>query len=146
MRETNEYFPEEERSKQPSVFSVIRTIVNLFFAEGDPQLGLYGAFGYDLTFQFEPIDLRNERPESQRDVVLYLPDNILVVDQDKRSAWRLQYDFIWGDKSSTGLPRTGSEVILLWIDHTVLAYTNSSLWRLTLAISTDRFRISRVVS
>jgi len=110
VAKTHEYFPEEERSKQPSIFSVIRTIVDLFYAQGDPQLGLYGAFGYDLTFQFEPIELRNERPESQRDVVLFLPDDILVVDLDKRSAWRLQYEFSWGEQSSYGLPRTGAEV------------------------------------
>ena len=28
----------------------------------DPHLGLYGAFGYDLAFQFEPLRLRLERP------------------------------------------------------------------------------------
>ncbi|CAM9247815.1 unnamed protein product [Chrysoparadoxa australica] len=69
-----------------------------------------GAFGYDLTFQFEPIDLVNERDPSQRDLVLYLPDEILVVDQDKRDAWRIQYDFSYGGKSTSGLPRTGDAV------------------------------------
>lgn len=42
---SEEYFPEEERSRQPSIFSVIRAIVRTFYSEGDPQLGLYGAFG-----------------------------------------------------------------------------------------------------
>ena len=28
----------------------------------DPHLGLYGAFGYDLAFQFEPVRLKLERP------------------------------------------------------------------------------------
>jgi len=65
--------------------------------------------GYDLTFQFEPIDLKLERPDSQRDVVLYLPDRILVVDQDKRTAWRLEYDFTWKGASTAGLPRSGAE-------------------------------------
>lgn len=36
---------QEERSKQPSLFSVVRAAVDLFYYEGDPQLGLYGAFG-----------------------------------------------------------------------------------------------------
>ena len=106
---SEEYFPEEERSRQPSIFSVIRAVVATFHAEGDPQLGLSGAFGYDLTFQFEPIDLRMERPDTQRDVVLYLPDRILVVDQDKRAAWRLEYDFSWKGQGTAGLPRTGAE-------------------------------------
>lgn len=50
-------------------------------SEDDPQLGLYGSFGYDLTFQFEPIRLKQDRSDEQRDVVLYVPDRILVVDQ-----------------------------------------------------------------
>ena len=50
-----------------------------------------------------------ERPDSQRDVVLYLPDRILVVDQDKRSAWRLEYDFTWKGQSTAGLSRAGPE-------------------------------------
>ncbi len=108
--QSEEYFPEEERSRQPSIFSVIRAIVDTFHSEGDPQLGLYGAFGYDLTFQFEPIDLRMPRPDTQRDVVLYLPDRILVVDQDKRAAWRVEYDFSWKGQSTGGLPRTGRAV------------------------------------
>ena len=47
VKEMTELFPEEERSRQPSVFSVIRTIFKLFRSD-DPYLGLYGAFGYDL--------------------------------------------------------------------------------------------------
>lgn len=47
-----EFFTEEERSRRPSVFSALRALVALFFHDGDPHLGLYGAFGYDLAFQF----------------------------------------------------------------------------------------------
>ncbi len=43
-------FPEEERSKQPSFFSVVRAIIALFGSAADPHLGFYGAFGYDLAF------------------------------------------------------------------------------------------------
>lgn len=50
-----------------------------------------------------------DRPDTQRDVVLYLPDRILVVDQDKRSAWRLEYDFTWKGQSTAGLSRAGPE-------------------------------------
>ncbi|HEX2019351.1 MAG TPA: anthranilate synthase component I, partial [Aurantimonas sp.] len=46
---------EEERSRMPTVFSVLRSIVSLFRADDDSQLGLYGAFGYDLAFQFDPV-------------------------------------------------------------------------------------------
>jgi len=51
-----ELFPEEERSKQPSAFSILRLLVEEFRGEEDSRLGLVGAFGYDLLFQFEPVE------------------------------------------------------------------------------------------
>lgn len=86
-------FSEEERSKQPSVFSVLRSLLDLFRYVGEPHLGLYGAFGYDLAFQFEPIRLRLERPQDQRDLVLYLPDDLIVVDHRRERATRRRYEF-----------------------------------------------------
>ena len=105
-------FSEEERSRLPSLFSVIRSIVAFFnFKSLDGQLGLYGAFGYDLAFQFEPIDFKLDRDEdSQRDLLLYLPDEILVVDQDKRDSWNIKYDFNYNGKSTSNLPRVGGGV------------------------------------
>jgi anthranilate synthase len=47
-------FAEEERTRQPSVFSALRALIDLFRHPDEPHLGLYGAFGYDLAFQFEP--------------------------------------------------------------------------------------------
>ena len=38
---------------------------------------------YDLTFQFDSIPLKHERDGSQKDLLLYLPDKMLVVDQVK---------------------------------------------------------------
>ena len=58
-------FPEEERSKQPSVFSILRALTQEFRSENDDKLALAGAFGYDLLFQFEPIPLRLPR-DAQR--------------------------------------------------------------------------------
>lgn len=77
------------------------------YEDGDNQLGLYGAFGYDLTFQFEPIKLSQLRDETQRDIVLYLPDEIVVVDQDRRDAWIISYDFFIDGKSTQGIERVG---------------------------------------
>lgn len=103
-------FSEEDRSRQPSLFSVVRSLVDLFgYEDGDGQLGLYGAFGYDLTFQFEPIDMKQNRDPEQRDILLYLPDEIVVVDQDKKDAWKISYDFSVGGKSTQGLPRENVE-------------------------------------
>ena len=50
-------FTEEERSRRPTVFSAVREVIAAFAAP-DSHLGLYGAFGYDLAFQFEPVRLR----------------------------------------------------------------------------------------
>src|SRR5712691_10500961 len=57
----------EERSRRPTVFTALREIAAAFGCE-DPHLGLYGAFGYDLAFQFEPVRLRLDRPATQRDL------------------------------------------------------------------------------
>jgi len=100
-------FEEEERSRQPSVFSVVRALVELFRSPEDPHLGLYGAFGYDLAFQFEPCRMRLERPDDQRDLVLFLPDELLVVDHRRDLAELRRYDFAVGERSTAGMARTG---------------------------------------
>lgn len=101
-------FQEEERSRQPSTFSIVRALKELFACDDD-QLGLYGAFGYDIAFQFEPIDLKLKRPDDQRDIVLFLPDEILIVDHHGKRAYVLEYDFVVDGKTTKGLPRDGDK-------------------------------------
>ena len=102
-------FSEDERSRQPSVFSLLRALLAAFRHPGDPHLGLYGAFGYDLAFQFDPVRTRLERPARQRDLVLYLPDSLVVVDHPRAHAVRLDYDFdVVGAGTTLGLPRDGA--------------------------------------
>jgi anthranilate synthase len=100
-------FVEEDRSRQPSIFSVLREIITLFHHRDEPHLGLYGAFGYDLAFQFEPIRLRLLRRPDQRDLVLYLPDELIIVDHRREVATRRRYDFEAGGRTTEGVPRTG---------------------------------------
>lgn len=100
-------FAEEERSRQPTVFSALRRVVELFAGGPDEHLGLYGAFGYDLAFQFEPIRLRSPRRDDQRDLVLHLPDEILVVDRKRETCRRYSYEFVAGDTATEGLARAG---------------------------------------
>jgi anthranilate synthase len=98
-------FTEEERSRRPTVFSVLREISDVFGC-ADPHLGLYGAFGYDLAFQFEPVRLAIDRADDQRDLVLHLPDEIWVVDLRREEAVRYSYEFtVAGGASTAGLPR-----------------------------------------
>src|SRR5215475_6221783 len=105
IAESNGFVPEEERSRRPTVFSGIRQVIDLF-AGPDEHLGLYGALGYDLAFQFEPIRLRPEtRRSPQRDLVLHLPDQIYVIDRKRETALRYSYDFAAGSRSTLGLDR-----------------------------------------
>ncbi|RUU60783.1 anthranilate synthase [Mesorhizobium sp. M2C.T.Ca.TU.002.02.1.1] len=98
-------FTEEERSRVPSVFTVLRAITALFKTAEDANLGLYGAFGYDLAFQFDPVEYKLERKASQRDLVLFLPDEILVVDHYSTKAWTDRYDYSGDGFSTEGLAR-----------------------------------------
>ena len=102
-------FNEEDRSRQPTVFSVVRKLIALFGNDEDDSFGLYGAFGYDLAFQFEPIPLKLERPDDQRDMVLYLPDEVVMVDHYGHRATVFSYEFEFDGASTVGLPRDGAE-------------------------------------
>jgi anthranilate synthase len=95
---------EEDRSRRPTVFSAVREVIGTF-AGGDPHLGLYGAFGYDLAFQFEPVMPRIDRPAGLRDMVLHLPDELYVVDRKRETAMRYAYEFTVAGVSTEGLPR-----------------------------------------
>jgi anthranilate synthase len=102
--EPDREFTEEERSRRPTVFSALREITAAFGC-ADPHLGLYGAFGYDLAFQFEPVRLRRERPAGQRDLVLHLPDEIFVLDRKREEAVSYAYEFELDGSSTAGLER-----------------------------------------
>ena len=103
-------YNEEERSRSPSVFSVLRAISDLFGSDADDSLGLYGALGYDLAFQFEPIEYHLERPADQRDLVMFLPDHVLIVDNYAQEATEVSYDFAKGGATTEGLAGGGAEV------------------------------------
>src|SRR5215468_10057601 len=97
-------FTEEQRSRRPTVFTALREVVAAF-ASPEQHLGLYGAFGYDLAFQFEAIRLRRPRPGHQRDLVLHLPDELYVLDRKRETAVRYDYEFEEGGTSTAGLAR-----------------------------------------
>ncbi|OHB32135.1 MAG: anthranilate synthase component I [Phenylobacterium sp. RIFCSPHIGHO2_01_FULL_69_31] len=105
IRQPERPFSEEQRSRQPSTFSVLRAMTDLFSSPEDPHLGLYGAFGYDLVFQFEPMAMRLPRATDQRDLVLYLPDEIIIVDHQRQRVLTHRYDFAGGAATTAGIPR-----------------------------------------
>jgi anthranilate synthase len=108
IKASEQVFSEEERSQQPSVFTVIRLLLSFFKCEQEPYLGLYGSLGFDLIFQFEDLLQHKERDPAQRDMVLYLPDEIFVVNHRKEEAFVNRYEFQFQDHATHGLPREGT--------------------------------------
>ena len=102
-------FPEEERSKQPSAFSILRTLIEEFRNEADSRLGLVGAFGYDLLFQFDPIEFRLPRND-HKDLHLFLGDDIYFMDRKKEQIERFQYDFSRGELDTAPHGRSGESL------------------------------------
>jgi anthranilate synthase len=102
-------FPEEERSKQPSAFSILRALIEEFRPGNDPRLALVGAFGYDLLFRFDPIPLRKPR-RRRKDIHLFLCDDIYFMDRKKEVIERCQYDFEKDEWSTLALARDGEPV------------------------------------
>ena len=78
----------------------------------DTSLGLYGAFGYDLLFQFEPIDQRLPRAAGESDLHLFLPDQFFMVDRRKETAFRYDYEIAHGELTTAGLARDAAPITL----------------------------------
>ncbi len=102
-------FAEEERSKQPSPFSLLRTLIQEFRNPEDSRLALIGAFGYDLLLQFDPIRQCLPR-ENQKNLHLFLCDEIYFMDRKKETIERYQYDFSGEAGSTAGLARSGEKL------------------------------------
>ncbi|MCQ4044509.1 anthranilate synthase component I [Streptantibioticus rubrisoli] len=103
-----ETFAEEDRTRHAGVFSALRALIAAMAAPDDQLLGLYGAFGYDLIFQFEQIELHQPRRPDDRDLVLQLPDEILEFDLRRDEVVRHRYEFATERAHTTGLPRRTS--------------------------------------
>jgi anthranilate synthase len=102
-------FSEEDRSRQPSAFSILRALIQEFSNPKDSRLALVGAFGYDLLFQFDPIEQKRPR-HGAKDLHLFLCDDIYFMDRKKEIIERYQYDFSLDDLSTDGLPRDGAPI------------------------------------
>src|SRR5579871_1262619 len=102
-------FSEEERSKQPSAFSILRALIEEFRHPLASRLALVGAFGYDLLFQFDPIELKLPR-EGVKDLHLLLCDDIHFMDRKKEQIERYQFDFTLGELTTAGLPRSAERL------------------------------------
>jgi len=102
-------FPEEERSRQPSVFSILRALTREFRSEHDDKLAFAGAFGYDLLFQFEPIPLRLPR-ESRKDLQLFFCDDMIYMDRKREQIERYTWEFDFEGTTTRGLERKAEKI------------------------------------
>jgi anthranilate synthase len=102
-------FTEEERSKQPSPFTILRALIEEFRSPITNRLALVGAFGYDLLLQFDPIKLKHPR-ENVKDLHLFLCDEIYFMDRKREQIERYQFDFALGDLTTQGKPRTAERI------------------------------------
>ncbi|EKS41197.1 anthranilate synthase component I [Afipia broomeae] len=102
---------EDQRTRRASVVSLVRDIIAAFNSPNDGLLGLFGAFAYDLVFQFEDLVQKRAREKDQRDIVLYIPDRILAYDRATGRGVILSYEFAFGGQSTKGLDRETSESV-----------------------------------
>src|SRR5260370_307699 len=89
--------------------SLLRALIEEFRDKSDARLALVGAFGYDLLFQFDPIELKLPR-EGHKDLRLFLCDDIYYMDRKKEQIERFRYDFEHGGLSTAGLARSGEPI------------------------------------
>lgn len=104
-----EIFSEEERSKQPSAFSILRALIHEFNGPLTGRLALVGAFGHDLLFQFDPITLKHPR-ENVKDLHLFLCDDIYFMDRKTERIEHLQFDFTRGSDTTVDQKRTAARI------------------------------------
>ncbi|KKO12550.1 hypothetical protein LCGC14_0005650 [marine sediment metagenome] len=128
---SSDVFTEEMRTRQPSVFSVLRQLIAHFACAQNSLSGLYGAFAYDLAFQFEAVTRRLVRSEQQRDLVLYLPDEILSVDSESGAGVIHRFDFVCRDAAGSlhttgGLRRQGAPVSANLVDASKASADNTA--------------------
>jgi anthranilate synthase len=96
---------EDQRTRRASIMSLVRDIIAAMSYAGDPMLGLFGAFAYDLVFQVEDLKQKRAREADQRDIVLYIPDRILVYDRATGRGVTIDYEFTYQGQSTKGLDR-----------------------------------------
>ncbi len=109
LKALGKLFSEEERSRQPSAFTILRSLIQELGNPRDSKLALIGAFGYDLLFQFDPIELKLPR-NGAKDLHLFLCDDIYLMDRKKEVIERYKYEFDMEGLSTLGLESSAAKV------------------------------------
>ena len=100
---SNKLFKEEDRSKQPSILTPIRILLDALSYSAKDALGFYGAFGFDLLFQFDKIELINKRNPNNPVIRLFFPDKIYTYDRKKEECILAQYNFSYENLTTKGI-------------------------------------------
>ena len=93
-------FPEDQRSRQASVATPLRIINSEMKALKDNMLGLFGAFAYDMIFEFEPCQLNQKRTQNDKLFHLFFVDTAYIVDKQKDQAFKLSLEFLKENKTT----------------------------------------------
>jgi anthranilate synthase len=91
------------------VFSILRALIAEFSHPLASRLALIGAFGYDLLFRFDPIELKLPR-SGVNDLRLFLCDDIYVMDRKREQIERFQFDFTRGADTTRGIKPTAEKL------------------------------------
>lgn len=105
-------FTEESRSKQPSVVTPLRTVINAFTGFADSAFGFYGAFGYEMIFQFDAIRVSADRAGNEKVFHLFFVDEVHVVDRRREQAKKLSLVLIQDGQASDDIDNTPFETLL----------------------------------
>lgn len=82
------------RLHRGGIVAVLKAIVAGLALPGDRHWGLFGPLGFDLAFDALGLDRQRARPADQRDLVLYIPDRLLVAEHgDHPEALEISYGF-----------------------------------------------------
>jgi len=92
VSENTKLFFEADRSKKNSIFTFLRSVLKFFKADSNNFFGLYGGFGYDLLFQFEDIEMCLDRDFVDRDMKLYLPEKVFIIDHMRNETYFEQFE------------------------------------------------------
>jgi anthranilate synthase len=102
---------EDQRTRRASIMSLVRAMIAAMSSNHDPLHGLFGAFAYDLVFQMEDLVQKRPRETDQRDIVLYIPDQLLAYDRATGRGVNLSYDFTWKGQTTRDLTRETPESV-----------------------------------
>ncbi len=92
MPDESDYVEERERSRQNSIFTLLRALLG-YFETDCPLFGAYGNYGYSLIHQFETLERGIHCQEGKPDLLLYLPQVLVYKANPYEKAVEIRYEY-----------------------------------------------------